>query len=94
MNVRWMVLIPILALAGCAEVHRKDNRFTASGYSFNVLFVQIPKDPMILATQKVPPEAAVTNVNDTPSDWRTLPGFLNRFFGVGWAQIGGTTSTK
>ncbi len=94
MKIQFLALVSLSLLAGCAEVHRRDGRFTASAYSANILFVQIPKDPMATVSAKVPAGANVTNVSDTPNDWRTLPGFINRLFGVGWAQIGGTVKEE
>ena len=94
MKIKLLALVPLLLLAGCAEVHRRDGRFTASAYSANILFVQIPKDPMDTVSKKVPAGATITNVSDTPSDWHTLPGFFNRLFGFGWAQIGGTVKDE
>lgn len=85
------LLLALAALSGCAELHQKEGRFAATGASFNILFLQIPKDPMDSALAKVPPGAAVTNVNGSPNDWRFLPGFFQRLLGVGWAQIGGTS---
>ena len=79
-----------LGMTGCAEVHLSDRRFAATGYSANVLFLQVPGDPIKLAEAKIPEGATVTNVASEPNDWRTLPGFLNRLLGVGRAQIGGT----
>ncbi|HNW45721.1 MAG TPA: hypothetical protein PKI19_14570 [Elusimicrobiales bacterium] len=92
MKIKVMALVLLPLLVGCAEVHRRDGRFTASAYSANILFIQIPKDPMETVSKQVPAGANVTNVSDTPSSWRTLPGFINRLFGVGWAQIGGTVN--
>ena len=77
-------------LTGCAELHQRNGKFTATGVSANLLFFQIPRDPMALADEKVPEGAVVTNVNGSPNDWRTVPGFFNRFLGVGWTQIGGS----
>ena len=94
MKIKFLALVSLFLLAGCAEVHRRDGRFTASAYSANILFVQIPKDPIDTASKKVPAGATITNVSDTPSDWRTLPGFINRLLGVGWAQIGGTVKDE
>jgi|CXWL01.1.fsa_nt_gi cyclopropane fatty-acyl-phospholipid synthase-like methyltransferase len=86
-----LLLVAVTALTGCAEVHRSDARFAATGYSANVLFLQIPGDPIKLAEAKIPEGSTVTNVSSEPNDWRTLPGFFNRLLGMGRAQIGGTT---
>lgn len=86
-----LVLVAVTGLTGCAEVQRGDARFSATGYSANVLFLQIPGDPIKLAESKIPAGATVTNVSSEPNDWSTLPGFLNRLLGMGRAQIGGTT---
>lgn len=94
MKLRLFAIASLFLLAGCAEVHRRDGRFTASAYSANILFFQIPKDPMDTVSKKVPEGAKVTNVSDTPSDWRTIPGFFNRLLGFGWAQIGGTVEEE
>ena len=80
----------LLALSGCAELHHKNGHFAASGYSANILFFQVPRDPMVLAAEKVPSGAAVTTVQAAPNDWHSLPGFFNRLLGVGRAQIAGT----
>lgn len=78
------------ALAGCAGLHQDKGKFTATGYSANILFLQIPQHPMELAQEKVPEGASISNVNGDPQDWRSLPGFFNRLLGVGRVQIGGT----
>ena len=94
MKIKFLALVSVFLLAGCAEVHRRDGRFTASAYSANILFVQIPKNPMDTVSNKVPAGANITNISDSPSDWHTIPGFINRLFGVGWAQIGGTVKDE
>ncbi len=89
-----LLLIAVAGLTGCAELHRSDERFAATGYSANVLFVQIPGDPLKQAESKVPEGATITDVTSDPNDWRTLPGFFNRLLGMGRAQIGGTTKER
>lgn len=89
-----LLLVAVMGMTGCAEVHRSNERFTATGYSANVLFLQIPQDPITLAEAKIPEGATVTNVASEPNDWRTIPGFINRLLGMGRAQIGGTTRQK
>lgn len=79
----------IVASSGCAELHQRRGMFTATGVSANILFMQIPRDPLDLASAKVPAGATVTNVTASPNDWRTMPGFFHRLLGKGWAQIGG-----
>ena len=94
MKVTTIVLAASILLTSCAELHQHQDRFVASGASANILFFQIPKDPLVAAQEKVPAGATVTNVNGTPNDWTTVLGFLNRLLGVGTVQIGGTTATK
>lgn len=91
MTKKLALLLALAPLAGCAELHQKEGRFAATGASFNILFLQIPKDPMESAAAKVPAGATVTNVNGSPNDWRFVLGFFQRLLGVGWAQIGGTS---
>ncbi|HXE96890.1 MAG TPA: hypothetical protein VN642_10820 [Dongiaceae bacterium] len=95
MKVSTTVLaVSLLMLTGCAELHQHQGRFAATGSSANILFFQIPQDPILSAQEKVPAGAAITNVNSTPNDWTTLLGFFNRLFGVGLVQIGGTTGAQ
>jgi hypothetical protein len=94
MKVTTIVLAASIMLTSCAELHQHQDRFVASGASANILFFQIPKDPLVAAQEKVPAGATVTNVNGTPNDWTTVLGFLNRLLGVGTVQIGGTTAAK
>ena len=91
MNIRILIAAAVIFLTGCAGLHEQAGRFTATGASVNIFLIQIPKDPMILAQSKVPQDATVTNVNGSPADWHTVLGFLNRFIGIGWVQIGGNT---
>jgi len=91
MNIRCLIVATVIFLTGCAGLHEESGRFTATGASVNILFVQIPKDPMVLAQSKVPQDATVTNVNGSPNDWRSVLGFLHRLIGIGWVQVGGNT---
>ncbi|MFC1522978.1 hypothetical protein ACFL6Y_11275 [Elusimicrobiota bacterium] len=84
-----MIVISAMFLAGCAELHQHNGKFSATGVSANLFFYQIPKDPMMLADEQVPDGATVTNVNSSPNEWKTVYGFLHRFLGISWAQIGG-----
>jgi len=84
-------LAGLVFLAGCSELHQTGSQFTATGTSANILFFQIPRDPMVSAQQQIPSGAMVTNTNNSPNDWHTVVGFLNRLLGVGWSQIGGKT---
>ncbi len=89
MKIRWVVVLLSLAMAGCAELHQRDDRFIATGVSANILFIQLPGNPMEMANAKVPPGAEVTNINGSPNEINSVPGFLSRLIGFGWAQIGG-----
>ncbi len=83
-----MILFPV-CFSGCAELHQRGGRFTATAVSANIFFLQIPGNPMELANEKVPPGAEVTNVNGSPNELTSVPGVLSRILGFGWAQIGG-----
>jgi hypothetical protein len=86
--VKWLYVIATRGFSGDNRVRILDKRERIR----DTVFIQIPKDPLLSAQEKVPAGAAITNVNSTPNDWATLLGFFNRLFGIGFAQIGGTTS--
>jgi|GEM_PF-2471539 hypothetical protein len=94
MRYLGLLIVAGVLLAGCSEVQQYNKRFTATGYSMNLFFLQIPKDPKVLAAERVPSGSTVTNVNSAAQDWHSLPGFLNRLLGMGITQIGGTTTDK
>lgn len=85
----WLIIFFPLCFSGCAELHQRGGRFTATAVSANIFFLQIPGNPMELANEKVPAGAEVTNVNGSPNELTSVPGVLSRILGFGWAQIGG-----
>ena len=83
-------VLTLVAAAGCQGVQKQGKTFVASGYSFNILFNELPANALKLAEGQIPPGGKIETVLAYPSDKESLWGILNLILGVGIAQIGGT----
>ena len=84
------ILAVIVLVSGCSGVSSTGRTFSAQAMCLNVLTIQIPGDPLQMATDRVPPAASIQNVTVNPQDLDSVQGWLYRLFSIGYCQIGGT----